>query len=106
MSRRPLLTPEQFAELRHAGKAELLRVLSGYVQRPGGRPTKEKTLSGAERARRFRERQRAERLGLPDPYANESRAVSSSPVAVAGVKGKGGTAARRSVKGSTRKGKR
>lgn len=58
-SERPLLSPEEFERLRKAPKAEILSVLAGYVRKEAGRPTGETpALTGAERMRQLRERQR------------------------------------------------
>ena len=57
---RQLLTEEEFAALKKAPKAEILRVLERYVKRSEkGRPTLgERPMTSTERSRRHREKRK------------------------------------------------
>jgi hypothetical protein len=61
---RPLLSPEEFERLKKAPKLEVLATLERYVRREAGRPKSDTpALTGAERVRLFRERQKKARKG-------------------------------------------
>jgi hypothetical protein len=60
---RPTLSQKEFEELRHLSKTQLLKVIQNhFVAKSPGRKEKPDKLSDAERARRYRERKKLERM--------------------------------------------
>ena len=58
MPPRRLLTEEEFAAIVKGSKAEIIDALRQFVARRSGRPTTGEAMTGAERVRAYRERQR------------------------------------------------